>query len=367
MATLEQCWPEVCARAEASPAFDYLDDSNLIESIRDSLADSTDKTYHYVLITQLVSKVTNAALNARSLQERADVDGSFDPRSVCKKVIVPFDRAQLDGALGRSPDPYVNNPVRVPLLTKADRGSKSDPEMWDKLCDLVDIVEAKDEAFARNLFLQVLLEIYRKLGTVEIRYDVPLRASLVQVIAATESFSEEKSGGDRPLALAAALFQIIGKYFKLFQPEIRRGKINASDAAAGQVADLECIDAGGRVVLAVEVKDRTVTVSDLEEKLGATRKKAIREVFFLSGRRNAQTRSAQTDDVAARVAKEFSAGQNLYVFHLIDLARSVLALAGEEPRREFLLLVGRQLDEFSDTKHRLAWKRALQQMATALK
>jgi hypothetical protein len=355
--TLDRYWAEVRQRAEDGDTSDYLTDAHLIEAIRDSLADSTDKTYHYVLGTQLVSKITNPKLDARSLQERANVDGSFDPRTVCKRTFVPFDRTHLEGALGRSPDPYVNNPVRVPLLTKADRGSKSDPEMWDKLCDVVDAVEANDEKFTENAFRQVLLEMYRMLGNTEIRYNVPLRASLDQVASAIEMFGREQSGGDRPLALAAALFQIIGSHFKLFEPHVRRGKINTSDEASGQLADIECVDGQGKTVMAIEVKDRTITVSDLEEKLGSARQKEIKELFFISARS-----AKQIEDISERVAKEFAAGQNLYLFNFTDLARSVLALAGEQSRREFLIHVGEQLDEYSDTKHRLAWKKTLQEM-----
>jgi len=292
-----------------------------------------------------------------ALQKGADVEGSFEPRSVCKKTIVPFERTHLDGALGGAPDPYVNNPVRVPLLTKADRASKSDPEMWDKLCDVAEAVESNDEEFAKDAFRQVLLEIYRKLGSTEIKYDVPLRASLPQVVGVMEQFSLEKSGGDRPLALTAALFQMVGKHFKLFDPQVKRGKITATDKALRQVADIECSDSAGKVVIAIEVKDRTVTVSDLEEKLRTSREQGIREVFFVSGRG-----TRETEGVPERAAKEFAAGQNLYVFTLMELARPILALAGEEARRDFLIFVGQQLDAHSDTKHRLAWRKVLREM-----
>ena len=54
--TLEQFWDEVRGRVESGDMTDYLDDELLRRVIRESLADSTDKTYHYVLITQLISK-----------------------------------------------------------------------------------------------------------------------------------------------------------------------------------------------------------------------------------------------------------------------------------------------------------------------
>ncbi len=257
--TLESFWAGVRERAEADGNVDYLDDPHLIVAIQRSLAAATDKTYHYVLITQLLAKVTRPKLNARSLQKGSLIEGAFDPRTLYKKVIVPFERRQLDGALGDSPDPYVNNPVRVPLLTRTGRSSKKYAEMWDRLCDVVDAVEDGGEEFARAAFRQVLLEIYRNLGSTKIKYDIPLRASLAAVIATIESFTGEQSGGDRPLALAAALFEVVGNYFRLFQ-DVRREKINTSDMASGQVADIECLRADGTVVIAVEVKDRTLNV-----------------------------------------------------------------------------------------------------------
>jgi hypothetical protein len=229
------------------------------------------------------------------------------------------------------------------------------------VCQVAIEVENKsDPEFTTKVFRQVLLEIYRKLGSTTIKYNIPLRSSLAQVVDAIRTFTAEKSGGDRPLALTAALFQTIGKYTKLFEPNVRRGKINASDESSGQVADVECVDAQGDIVIAIEVKDKTVSVSDLEEKLGATREKSIKEVFFVSARGN-----KEAEDVPARVAKEFASGQNLYVCNLVELAQAFLALMGEASRRDFLIDVGEQLDKYSDTKHRLAWKKALDEMSNS--
>ncbi len=98
-----------------------------------------------------------------------------------------------------------------------------------------------------------------------------------------------------------------------------------------------------------------MTVADLTAKLGRTREKGITELFFVSARGE-----KQESDVPQRVEKEFSNGQNLYVFNLTELASSALALVGLEGRRDFLIAVGDQLDQYSDTKHRLAWKKTLE-------
>ncbi len=358
-ATLKKHWAEVKDRAEAGNTSDFLQEEDLLKAIRYSL-NCKEKGYHYVLLTQLMAKTSDPKRDCRALQDQARVPGAFDARTIAHSVSVPFDRQQLDGALGRSPSPYLINSLRAPLLDVDDVKKRKDKEGWRSVCQVAEEVESKnDPEFTANVFKQVLLGIYRKLGSTTIKYNIPLRSSLAQVVAAIRRFTDEKSGGDRPLALTAALFQTIGKYTKLFEPSVRRGRINASDESSGQIADVECVDAEGNIVIAIEVKDKTVTVSDLEEKLGATREKSIKEVFFVSARVN-----KEADDVPLRVAQEFSFGQNLYVCHLVDLAQSILALTGEASRRNFLANVGEQLDKYSDTKHRLAWKKALDEIST---
>ncbi|MGA3134538.1 MAG: restriction endonuclease, SacI family [Terracidiphilus sp.] len=359
-ATLEKHWAEVKDRADTGNTSDYIEDEDLLEAIEYSL-NCKQKGYHYVLLTQLMAKVDDPGRDCRALQDQALVPGAFDARTIAHSVSVKFDRGQLDGALGRSPSPYLINSIRAPLLDENDGKKRGDKVGWRRVCQVAAAVENRnDPEFTAKVFRQVLLGIYRKLGSTTIKYNVPLRSSLAQVIGAIRKFTAEKSGGDRPLAITAALFETFGKHTKLFEPTVRRGRINASDESSGQVADVECVDAQGTVVIAVEVKDKTVTVSDLEEKLGVTRERGIKEVFFVSGRGK-----KEAEDVPARVAKEFAAGQNLYVCNLVELTESVLALTGEASRRDFLIDVGEQLDKYSDTKHRLAWKIALDEMSNA--
>jgi hypothetical protein len=82
-------------------------------------------------------------------------------------------------------------------------------------------------------------------------------------LSLAQGFLQEKSGGDRSLALCGAIFDAIGIHFGLYE-KVDRARINASDTATGQAADLECVNAEGKVVLAVEVKDRTITLTDVE-------------------------------------------------------------------------------------------------------
>lgn len=358
---LNDTWSQVRSRTEVGDVSDYIQDEVLLGAIRRSLSEAANKSYRYVLVTELLAKIADPTLDCRCLQDAAPVPGAFDPRELCKKVIVPFERRELSGALGSSPDPFVSNPLRVNLLTKEGGASKKDRTTWDQLCDLTEAVEARqDPSFTELLLRQTLLEIYRKVAVTQIQYAVPLRVSLFQALSVVKKFCQEKSLGDRPLAVASALSYIVGKYFGIFSPEVKRGKITTSDQASEQVTDIECRQDADVIRLAVEVKDRAISVSDLEEKKVAARQKGVGEVLFVS------TKDSTTPEIEEWIAKEFAAGQNIHTLNLFDLVESVLALAGEQARRDFLLRIGAELDQYSDTKHRLAWRDALAGLSTQI-
>ena len=67
--------------------------------------------------------------------------------------------------------------------------------------------------------------------------------------------------------------------------------------------------------------------------------------------------------VGDRIIRAFAAGQNLYIFDFIELARSVLALGGEAIRITFLKKVGEHLDTWNtQPRHRQAWQKLLQSL-----
>ncbi len=181
--------------------------------------------------------------------------------------------------LGTSGDPYVGNAMRIPYMTRGD-AAKRDPAGWEGLIDVLEAVEKRDEpVFTANVMRQVILEIHRRQQQLRFAYPVPPRVSLKSALDAARSFLGEKSGGDRALALAGALFEAAGAHFGLYERD-NRGRINASDEASGQAADLECVNQDGTIVMAVEVKDRALKLADVEGAITKTRYREINEVFF---------------------------------------------------------------------------------------
>ena len=186
-------------------------------------------------------------------------------------------------------------------------------------------------------------------------FPVPGRISLNDCLRLVEQFVSERSGGDRFEAATTALFDALGRRFQPWS-QVRRAKVTAADASSGMTGDIECLTPDGEVVLAVEAKDRQLTITQLKDKLPGLRENNVTEAFFVAGR---GVREEDESEVRELLDREFASGQNIYVTELAPLCETVLALLGESGRRTFLECVGAQLHEHSDVHHRRMWAQLL--------
>ncbi|GEO27477.1 hypothetical protein Alches_25790 [Alicyclobacillus hesperidum subsp. aegles] len=325
-----------------------------LRTVISELLRSGTRSYRYVLPTQLLAKVTNPQANSLCLQKKSKIDGHFDARSLCHKVIVPFEREQGE-PLGGSPEPYVNNPLRVPEVTAAHRSAQKDKEGWDKLCAVLSEVQnTNDQSFSEKVFLQILLEIRRIQQERNVSYPVPQRISLEHTLRLLQEFLAPRTGGGRLQAVCVALFRTLGELWGIYD-EVFSAVVNASDASGGRPADIDCIK-DGQTVLAVEVKDRTVTLQLLEDKITSTRMVRVKELLFL-------VRSepiVESDEVIQRAQREFVSGQNIYLLHVDEFMEQILSVVGEDGRLLFIEQVGKALEEFRlDFTDRQDWARVL--------
>jgi hypothetical protein len=322
-----------------------LDDSLLL-SIRECVNSQT-KTYRYVLPTQLIAKYSDPSIDARCVQVQRGGKGAFDARSIAQNVIVPFDRTHYN-VLGGSPEPYVNNPLRVPEISLDEKilAQQKDKRGWRNLFLVLNEVENHNQIeFTSAVLRQVQIEIAIRLTRTLFEYPTPRRLSLDKTLEILSRFLSTPSGGDRAQAIATALFQTIGSRFHLFS-EVRRSKTNAADTGTGQVADIECLDQDGSVVLAVEVKDVNLVINHITDRLGRMRAQNVAELIFLVREGIMHDHRSKVKEL---VEREFTSGQNIYIFDLLEFAKALLALLGERGRRDFLVSIGGILDRYASS------------------
>jgi hypothetical protein len=315
-----------------------------------SSINSKTKTYRYVLPTQLLAKLVDASLDCRCVQATCGLPGAFDARSVCQDVVVPFDRSN-NAVLGGSTEPYANNPLRIPAITQDQKQAQKDKEGFEALRLVLEYAQSNPgEVLA--IFRAVLLAIRERLEHNTISYPVPNRVSLKHAQISVATFLGERSGGLRLQTIAVALFSAVGKQLGAFASVIS-ADINAADSSTGSAADLECLDESGSVVLAVEVKDRKLTLRHAEDKLPGMREKGIRELLFLV---QGGVESADANAVESLVDQQFVTGQNIYVCDFNRFTEYCLILLGESGRRLFMKYIGEQLEACrADFAHRKAW------------
>lgn len=324
----------------------------------DQLIDSSLVAIRYALPTQLLGKVTDGKLDCLCLQKgKSEGDSFWDPRTLAKKVVAPWVIAHQK-VLGSSVEPYVGNPLRVPRL-QSDPGSVRGRSDWIGLYKILNAVEEKgDPDFTLQALRLTLRSIKRKLTENSFEFVIPERISLEQTRQTVTRFLNEASGGDRGLSVAAALFKTFGKFFGIYS-DVTRHMINASDASTGATGDIECYDENGNLKLAVEVKERSLTLTDVKAGLIKARKESLQELLF-----NTPTiKTDETSDIADLFEKTWASGTNLYQISIDELIKVGLVLTGEAGRRNFLENVGAQLNEFNtQPKNRQRWKVLLEEI-----
>ena len=329
---LDEAWQEALSTASGAP------DPEI-----DPLCESTFVSIRYALLTQLLGKFADNRRDALCLQrgspEKAIREGRWDPRGFCTAVVVPWVQAS-DNVLGSSPDPYVNKPLRRRRLddwSVALRGKNH----WERLVRLlVDVQERSEPKHTESVLRRCLAGIARRYAKLNIAYAVPNRISAEQCESAFAQFIAQASGGEAPLIAATALFRIIGRRFALFE-EVARQRINEADAASGAPGDIQCYrGTPPQIILSVEVKDRELTLRDVNSSIAKARQAEVTELLFAAP----AVVEADIESAENRVREEWAQGTNIYRLSLTELLHVVLALAGEDARVVLLREIGDEIN-----------------------
>ena len=115
------------------------------------------KTFRYMLFTGLLAAVSDKSLHPRCLQVNAGVPGAFDARSLCQKVVVPFEKKMLNGRLGASNEPFANKSARFDMIKKTNNVRKgADQKALNMLYDVLEFVRNADDEVRVKTFKYAL-------------------------------------------------------------------------------------------------------------------------------------------------------------------------------------------------------------------
>ncbi|QDT35787.1 restriction endonuclease, SacI family [Stratiformator vulcanicus] len=324
-----------------------------IKDAIDRSINSRTKSYRYVLPTQLLAKLAFPNIDCRWVQKGTTPETGFDARSFCSRNIVPFDRDH-ESVLGGSGDPYVNNPLRIPVISVETATNQKNRSGFNDLISVLGFVE-ENPGSASAVFDRVLQAIHKRLATTSILYPVPDRISVGACQTAISEFISVKTGGRRLQIVSTALFDTYRDHFG-FCAEVKTGKVNQADAAKGNSGDIECLDERGEVKLAIEVKDRMLTLIDVQSSVETARRRKVTELLFLA---RGEILDEDVESVETIISRQFTAGHNVYRLEFDSFLNHSLILFGESGRSSFVTAVGNRLDELGELADRQAWSSIL--------
>lgn len=258
-------------------------EDNLSQRIANILR-GTHKTYRYILVTALLAKATNDKINALSLQKGDGENGKYDARSLCHKVIVPFETLKLPGCLGGSNEPYLNKPARfVSLsLTNAVRRGKDHQTLSEVINVLSEISNSEDayKYLKSALFVlkKVSAEYVSKFSVGDSLIDISEFSQLVldYIYLITEHSLE---GEVCPLVVTQLEQMYLGKDYKV-EPH----KVNQCGASSKEVGDIDIYDKNKNLVYSIEVKDKNFSKQDVIHAINKFKQAELSSSLFIYGK-----------------------------------------------------------------------------------
>lgn len=250
----------------------------------DYVIDNTHLTYKYILFTALLSKASDKNINTLCLQKQSELPGAYDARTVCHKVIVPFEMEVLKKALGGSNEPFLNKPARFPELSKTNAVRRgNDQAILDSLCDNLPKIESSDDAYKCLVYLLCkLIKIRDKkeqLTVFSIEDGSNLPSKLIQFVNEALKISYE---GEVLTLMVAGIYHLM----YLHNPDVivEVHPVNESGASSREVSDLD-IYINGKLISSNELKDKNYAETDVRHAADKVMNAGGNRMLFIEGPR----------------------------------------------------------------------------------
>ena len=253
----------------------------------DFVIDNTHLTYKYVLFTAILSKATDESINALCLQKKSELPGAYDARTICHKVIVPFEMEVLDKALGGSNEPFLNKPARFPELSKTNAVRRgNDQIILNSLCDNLPLITTSTDAYECLVYLLSKLISIKNIKAKMTTFTIEKTANLpARLVAYMEKALEHSYEGEVLTLLVAGAYHLM---YNEPNATVEVHPVNQSGASSREVSDLD-IYVDGSLVASNELKDKDYVETDVRHAADKVLAAGGTKMLFVEGpRANAQ-------------------------------------------------------------------------------
>ncbi|MGN0310443.1 MAG: restriction endonuclease, SacI family [Bacteroides sp.] len=243
------------------------------------------KTYKYILVNALLAKSTNEEIDALSLQASDDSEGAYDARSLCHKVIVPFEREYYPNGIGGSNEPFLNKPARFKRLSENNAVRRGNDR--ETLRMLIVILSSIRSSKSACLYLSSAIYDIAQISQKEAeKYTLPnlnfsqeeLPQTILDYIITLTKQSIE--GEICPLVVSA----LEHLYYEGINKVVPH-KVNESGLSSKEVGDIDVFTSSDELLSSIEVKDKDFTKEDVEHAIHKFVLSKVEKSLFIFGRK----------------------------------------------------------------------------------
>ena len=292
-------------------------------------------TFRYMLLTALLAKVIDPSIHMRAVQAQSNLNKSYDARSLCHKVIVPFDKEILCGRLGDSNEPFLNKPARCVSIEKDNPVRKGpDKDLLVCLYDLLEGLNASGKlavSEALNWAMKKIME--RPVRDSDAIVLPKLTISSYGFFERISAFVSKSYEGEAPVAVAGAIFM---RFYPDAKTEIHPA--NEAGSSSNEVGDIDIKFPDGRLY-AVEVKDKIFSTTDINHAVEKARASHCNKAIFALG----YNASSQDVDFYSIMQKWNDIGINLSFVAIPQLLEQYAAMQGNTEYDDFIQCVMKNL------------------------
>lgn len=219
------------------------------------------KTYRYIFVNALLAKATNEKVNPLSLQKGSSLEGAFDARSLCHKVLVKVERTMMESSLGGSNEPFLNKPARYKELSLKNAVRRGTDSELLRLCiDVLSSIKKSPEAF--KALTDALFYSFLRNPTREIDIDgKSICLEVLQIKNLMIKLLSRSCGGESAVLVSAIAFELVG-LSKEIELDVKPHIVNQPGDSSKEFSDID-IFYNGSLIYTAEVKDKKHTMHDI--------------------------------------------------------------------------------------------------------
>ena len=296
----------------------------------DYVIDNTHLTFKYILFTAVLAKATDSSINPLCLQKKSELPGAYDARTVCHKVVVPFEMETLEKALGGSNEPFLNKPARFPELDKNNAVRRgNDQELLDALCDNLPTIQTSEDAYECLIYLLRKLIVIREEKKQRAIFSLPDSANLPsKLLSYIETALCRSYEGEVLTLLVAGVYRL---HYKGKNALVEVHPVNQCGASSHEISDLD-IYVDGVLVSSNELKDKDYTEPDVRHAADKVLQSGGNKMLFIEG-----PRSTADGDFKATIEHEYcDRNFMLYIISYQDFFATLLGAMEEIDCHEFV-------------------------------